>query len=516
MRDIRPQRKKRSVVLPDDSELKPLDGERELYEVTRSSKEAAARQAAARRAAGAGVTAHPDSHRTARPGGRRGQRLPAISRQSPRLHGSTVPVTPVLLTGAEAVHSDSDHSSDKPRRRSGAQAARVLPSALERQRSQTVRTPRLGGRERVMLVAFVGLTLVVGLIGAIIFLPTAAITLTLRTAPLLVDERLTITAADAGEKTVPGTAFFRELGIEDSVPVESTEKVGTKAGGVVVIVNATSQEQPIKDRSRLTASDGQLFYMQKHAIVPPGGRMTVPVEAAAAGDEYNLTDSTRLNFAALDASSQRVVYAEVGAGGLTGGSGETISVIKEVDVERARTHAAEQAREQAAREVEGDLEEGWSILPESWTTEFAEFTPQQAVGDRSPTLPYRARVTVRVLGYEKRALEETLRTAVEQQLADDFMLFPGPISYEASVHEVNWDETRTTLAVRVTHSTIPALSLQTLREKLAGRSVEQAQQYLEGLPGVERATMETWPFWVRSIPRIEKRISLNYESNRQP
>jgi len=489
VRDIRPTGPKRSK--PDAA---GDDDVQELFETTQQPRRQAARQIKDVRS------------------------TPAPKRKR-RLSGTTVPVAPVSTPAPEQVHSDQDHvepppvqvSKRRPEQRNQLPPKTVLTAPVEG------RQLRVGHRERIVLLIFLGLTAAVVLIAGLIFLPTAAISLTLKTAPLLVDETVTVTAdGGGGEATIPGTAFFRELTINDSVPVETTKVVGAKATGLVVIINTTGQEQPIREQSRLVDPAGHVYYMQRHAIVPPESRANVAVEAAEAGDEYNAPSGERLNFAAFDSGSQSVVYAVTGDAGITGGSGKTISVVGNADEERARTQAGEQAREQAAAEIAGKLERGWSILEESWHTDVTEFNPAHQEGEEAATLPYRARITVRVLGYEQMALEAALKDAVESGLAENFMLFPGPISYVTMVKNVDWEQTRAQLSIRVTHSTIPSLSISTLRDKLAGRSVTEAAQYLEGLPGVERAEIETWPFWVKSVPQIEKRISLDFASDREP
>ncbi len=374
---------------------------------------------------------------------------------------------------------------------------------------------RLGYRERMIVVVLLGLLSVAAIMAGLIFLPSASIKLILRTAPLLVDEQLIVRANETtAENVVPGSAFFREVEVKDSASVTSTEVVGKKARGTVTLVNKSVDTQKIKEQSRLVTKDNVLFYMQKSANIPPNGSTTVEVEAAEAGEQGNIAPQ-RLNFAALDAPSQSLVYGQADKA-LTGGSGETVSVVKEEDLTHAKEVAGQAARSQIEQEIRNELPKGWVILEESWTQELPAFETEVKVNDRVPNIAYTARVIVRVIGYEKAALESHLKTALEQRLSEDYMLFPGDISYVTTVQDVNWDEAQAQISARVTHTTIPRFSLESLREKLAGRNQKEAQQYLSGLPGVRSATIELSPFWVQSIPRIEKRINLDLQPEKQP
>ena len=359
------------------------------------------------------------------------------------------------------------------------------------------------------------LALITGGLAALIFLPTARVQLVLRTAPLLVDQTLKLHAQGEGEDSIPGTAFFREVPVEGSEPVTGQEIIGTKTRGTVQIVNRTTEEQKIKEQSRLVTSDDTLFYMQRAVTLPPGpSRVSVEVEADVAGPEGNI-EPQKLYFAALPESSRALLYAEV-TQALTGGSGEAVQVVTEKDIETARGSAGQLARQQVEADIIKELPRGWKILDESWTADLQAFDTTAAVGSRETAVPYTARVMVRVLGYEEKALEERLRAALEERMDKEYSLFPGPLSFSTTVEKVNWEAGEAELAVRVTHTTIPNIQLPTLRGKILGQTVTDAKKYLEGLPGVRSVAIETWPFWVSTIPRIENRVTLDVQSERQP
>ena len=479
MRDIKPNKK--------DSEelgLPPLGGdeykELELYEANISERSKGQRRQVTQR--------------------------PAVDRRrrNERLSGSNVPVANVDIEQGEVKR--------RPKRKDVQVEKRPMFA-----KSPLAKKPgkiKVGKSERKVMMGLMGLLIIAALIAAMIFLPTVIIEIRLRTAPLLVDDKVLVGSIESGNETVvPGTSFFREISIGGSQKVEHTEVVGSKSKGEVVIVNKTLSEQKIKERSRLITDEGILFYMDKYAIVPPDSRVRVTVEAAEEGSEGNI-ESQRLEFAALDDASKKIVYAEV-AGEFSGGSGETISIVGAEDIKKAKEEAMKNARDQAQEQIRQELPEGWALLEESWDMAMDEFITDQNEGDKIPVIDYQSRIIARVMGYERAVFEEKMRAKLESKMSDDYMLFPGPISFTQSVEEVNWEDAETTVVIRVTHSTIPKIALDSLKEKLAGRTSDEAREYLEGLPGVRSASMKLWPFWVRSIPKIEKRIEINLESEKR-
>jgi hypothetical protein len=422
----------------------------------------------------------------------------------PRFSGSKVDVT--------NVHIPRQQQSGAPRTYPPRQAKRSL---FAEARASSSPKMRLGYKERKIILILLGLGLIAIALAGIIFLPQAKIELVLATAPLLVDQQLTIRQGNPTlPNVIPGASFDREVSIDGVAPVLSTEIVGRKATGTVNVINRTIDEQQIVEQSRLVTDDGTLFYMQRHAIVPPSSSATVLVEAAEAGEQGNVS-SGELNFAALDQSSQSLVYAEI-TEPLTGGSGEKVPVVKQEDLDQAKEAAQVAARQKVEEEVRAELDQGWTILEESWDMELLQFETGVATDDQRDSIAYAARVLVHVLSYQEAALEDQLKQALDAQLDQDYMLFPGPISFTKAVDSVDWETGEGKLTVRVTHTTIPALSLETLRDKLAGRSQDEATTYLNGLNGVESVSLKLSPFWVRQVPRIDRRIFIDLTADQEP
>jgi len=433
---------------------------------------------------------------------------PAVSTNPPKLVGSKVDVSSI------EVPNDPRQKLPLPKRSTS--SGGNVPGFTK---SNIATKPKVGHRERSIIFILLGLVGVIAVLAAVLFLPKADITLVLRTAPLLVDEQITLAMTQAASKSlVPGTAFFREVAVEGTQQVASTKIIGAKASGTVYIINRTVEPQSIKEQSRLETADGTLFYMQKGVTVPAAGGSpavaTVEVVAAEAGDQGNVQKG-KLNFPALDGSSQTLVYGEVREP-LTGGSGETVPSVSEEDLLAAQQQAGVIARAKVEEDIRGELPSGWVVLEESWTGEMLEFTTPISIDNQEPQIPFQARVNVRVMGYEEEVLEQYLRAALEGKMQEEYMLFPGEISYTKTISSIDWENSTAQVSARVTHTTIPRFSLETLRDKLIGQKEVAARDYLSGLPGVRSVQLELSPFWVNSIPRLNNRIDIELIPERQP
>ncbi|MEO6077620.1 MAG: baseplate J/gp47 family protein, partial [Candidatus Andersenbacteria bacterium] len=371
----------------------------------------------------------------------------------------------------------------------------------------------LGTKETKIALALFAVLLVAGGIAAFIFLPSATIAINIQTAPLLVDQKLTIATNPAAvPNAVPGTVFSQQVQIQGGSPVTTTETIGTKATGTVKLINKTFDVQKIKEKSRLATKDGAIFYMVGSATIPASSASevastTVQVEAADAGEKGNLQPQ-HLDFAALDDSAQKLVYGEVETA-LTGGSGQVVKVVGDSDLDAAHEAAKSQAKAQVEQQAKAQLQSGFTLLDESWDVKLDAFQPAQKTGDKAENVVFTATATAKVFGYQESVLNSALQSALTSHLDANSSLFPGPLSFTKSVDSTDWDKGLANITARVTHSTIPNFSLDTLKDKLVGRSKDEANTYLSNLPGVQTADLKLWPFWVQSIPSIQQRINIS-------
>lgn len=450
--------------------------------------------------------------------------LPAKTAFPKRITGSSVPVTSVHVSrqniaGARPeIETPAEYIPSKEFQEAGGKKRPLFakPELVPKKVLPKLTPMRVGHKERFILAGLFALILVAVGIAGFIFLPSATITLSLETAPLLVDQKLTVRSANTeNADIIPGSAFSRDINVTATIPVTSREVVGAKATGTVEIVNRTTQDQKIKEHSRLVTKDGTLFYMQKWALLPAASqgsvtRATVTVEADKAGAEGNIQPQ-RLDFAGLDKSAQPLLYAEA-VKSLTGGSGEEVAVVKDADIESAKKSAGDMAKSQAEQDIRAQLPKGWTILEESWDEKPIEFNTDAIIDSRQPSISFTAKVNVKVMGFEDAKFQKSLSDALSAKLDKDYMLFPGPISFTKSVDTIDWDKGETTLAVRVTHKTVPTFSIDALKDKLSGLAQTEATQYLQGLKGVKTVQIDLWPFWVHTIPSINNRVNVIIKS----
>lgn len=432
-----------------------------------------------------------------------------------RFTGSQVPITNVHVPRQATLEKKQTVSAMVERRPLFAVIDKPALKKKAKPHKPSKTAMLLGTKETKIALGLFGVVLACALIAGFLFLPYVTITLRIKTSPLLVDQKIPLAVNPAVvPNAVPATVIEQAIQIQGQSPVNTTQVEGTKAHGTVRVINRTFDTQKIKEKSRLITKDGTLFYLVGPAIIPPAtsdgiSSVSVQVEAGEAGEKGNITPQ-KLTFAALDANAQAIVYAESDTT-FTGGAGNIVHIVQESDIAQAKESAKAQAKAQLEQLARGKLQAGWSLLHESFAIDVSQFTPNHTINDKVDSIEFTTTATARVLAYQQGALENTLKNSLISQIDQNSVLFPGAIAYTTSVDNVNWEQGTAQLTARVTHSTIPNFSLSTLKDKITGRSEQEAKSYLEGLQGVNSVSVSLWPFWVQNIPQINQRINLNIE-----
>ena len=50
-----------------------------------------------------------------------------------------------------------------------------------------------------------------------------------------------------------------------------------------------------------------------------------------------------------------------------------------------------------------------------------------------------------------------------------------------------------------------------MRREIAGKDEKSLQSLVFALPGLDKATISLWPFWVKRVPENEKKIKVEIE-----
>jgi HSP20 family molecular chaperone IbpA len=110
-----------------------------------------------------------------------------------------------------------------------------------------------------------------------------------------------------------------------------------------------------------------------------------------------------------------------------------------------------------------------------------------------------------MIGIEREVMEKVLKNVQEAEIDTDSLviLSSGVENIVVRVTESN-DNNEYILSAKTNGFAGPEIDVDALKQELVGARYSEAINIIEGKPGVKDAEVEFSPFWVSSIPGIDK------------
>lgn len=325
---------------------------------------------------------------------------------------------------------------------------------------------------------------------------------------------VSLQAPDFGAKAIPGRVFQAENVVSDEFASEGS--VLKKAEGVLRLYNSyTTQTETWLKGTRFVSSEGKLFLSKDRIQVPgatiTGGRLTssfidVPVVAAEGGEEYNIGPS-KFSVAAFRGTARFTSYYGESSSAMAGGG--VFKQVTQDDLERAQSALKEKAAAAAQKEISGMTTAGFILLPAAVETEVLENVPSVEPGAEVEKFNLEIKTRTKGLAFEKMHIENYLKDVFLAQVPPEKSVHQESIKFEYQAKSTNLNNGKMTLGLAASANVYRQLDLDSLKIALAGRSLEEARVLLAGQPEIVRSEVETFPFWLRKIPKNLDRIKVD-------
>ncbi|MBL8031010.1 MAG: hypothetical protein JNK33_01650 [Candidatus Doudnabacteria bacterium] len=378
-------------------------------------------------------------------------------------------------------------------------------------RKRTPRTVWLGAAALVVLFL---------LIFTIVILPKATVVVHAKGDAIIRDVELSVGTnvlqADIAKLQLPAVSLERVLETEDKFQSTGKKEIGSKAVGNVRIFNLTGAPLSLKSKTTTLSAGGKSYVLTsdqnfipatpaKQVTNPNAGRVAA-VEAAQAGEGFNLPVNTRLEITnQVFGNKPQLLYAQV-EDALTGGNSRFVSTIEEADLAMAQIALQKQLVDQLAAQLKND----GKMLPEkAYQSSVVSFTSDKPVGSETPTFTAKLQISLKGLAFEPALLTDLVRSRITQVLSDGSALQSADKDVLTfKVRQLDIAAGTMKLIVHVESKSYKLLDLAALQTGLKGKSRQEAEVWLSGRPEIDHASITLSPSWQSSIPRLQSHVSV--------
>jgi hypothetical protein len=287
---------------------------------------------------------------------------------------------------------------------------------------------------------------------------------------------------------------------------DSSKTVEDIARGTVTITNNLTFAQSLVATTRLLSESGVLFRLEDGVSIPAGGSVEAEVYADVAGESGNI-QPTRFSIPGLSVQRQESVYAtsmEAFTGGIY-----SVAVVSQEELDAASSELEGTLLEDAKAMLIAEVGETFS--GQSYDVEVVEKTFSIEPDTEAQSFDVTLTLKVTAVFFDQEALGKIAVAKLYEGLGQgqEFINVNASnmvVSVEAVDEEAGQANILVSLAVpAITSRTSEALQV----GRFVGMSEEEVRELLVGDGVATDVTVEFFPFWVSSVPRLKDHIYID-------
>ncbi|MBI5755123.1 hypothetical protein HZA41_02810 [Candidatus Peregrinibacteria bacterium] len=320
----------------------------------------------------------------------------------------------------------------------------------------------------------------------------------------------------------------------------STGKIskGQNAVGKITVTNETAHDWPLVSKTRFQTKEGLIFRLTSSVTVPRAGAQGFgTLEIAVQADPFDAYDQpigergnigkSEFFLPGLRESSQKQLYGK-SSEPFTGGTTSVVHVVSDEDIvaarEKAKTAIRASVEEELAKYVSklnSENNTNLSLLEEDLAIRSSEpqiFIADSLSGKEMESFEVRAEMSASGIAYNRGEFFNILKTELTNNKSPDKNLATiDEASVFYRIFEINDDSKKMKLTATIkgieeynleSSKGSESRLAQKIIEHSMGKSKEEALDYIQNLPEINRARITTWPSWSPNLPKVAKNIEV--------
>lgn len=370
----------------------------------------------------------------------------------------------------------------------------------------------------LLILIFIG-----GLVyAAIEILPRAEIKISLKKTEWKFSDWLTASKGavlpDSTAKQIPAEILFDKKNLVLDFPATGKKYVEKKAGGEITIYNAySSKAQTLIDQTRFEAPDGKIFFLEKRVVVPGvkveenkiiPSSVKAKVIAEKAGGEYNIGPVEKFVLPGFKGSPKYEGFYATSKEAMKGGFTGEMIYPTENDISLAKGKIRTNLEESLFAFLFSQMPQGLKVIDGARKFDILKETIGEEVDQKGNFSAFlEGRLTI--IAFKEDDILKMVNGLAKENLGDDF----EPKNYTLDYGASRFDIENGKMAFQVDYSGIfwKPIDIEDFKKSVLGRKEEELKISIFSLPGVERATVSFWPFWVKKTPDKAEKIKVGVE-----
>jgi len=399
----------------------------------------------------------------------------------------------------------------------------------KKEKSKKVKVPNFDSfRLKLFLIPTVLILLIGGWYLMTYVLPKVTVKITTQNVSNVVNTVVTTnakqTSVDTDKMIVPGKLDTLKTNATKTFTPSGHKNLGTKATGKLTVYDCSLDNLFLKAGSIFTYR-GLNFITQTDisitasSVTVSGGVIkkcfydqptSVNVIAQEGGSKYNLgaaadTESyISADFSALTASGSS----------MKDGSDNNVTIVSQDDCTKAGSAILNGSSDSYKTQLQNQLsKEGFTPLLDSFAANPGAVTCSPAVGEQGSTATAMIAYNSVMTGASTEGLNQIITMLAGKNLASTQSVLTTGINNATETIKDQSSDGNITFNISTTATTGIKQNSQAIAQSIKGMKKGDAQNYIQGLPGVTSVTISYSPFYVTTAPKNLKQINVSFVNN---
>jgi hypothetical protein len=353
------------------------------------------------------------------------------------------------------------------------------------------------------------------------FLPKATVTIFVSPKKLedavKVGVNTSLSASDIGNKVFSGTVISTSTSGEKTKDTTGTKTIGDKAKGTVKLQNGTSSIINLAAGTILLAGNDLKFTINSAASVSAAlspsspGEKSVDVTAYDIGAQYNLAKDEIFkvgNYPKSDVDAIATIN-------FSGGTSRQISAVSSEDQKSLQTDLENELLTQAKTNLQNKIPEGSYLIDDSLMATSSAKTFSDRVGDEATNIKLNLTLNISAITIRSDDLYSVVKEVLGSKIPTGYTFRNEQVVTKFTLENSKSD--LSTFNFLMTANLLPQINIDSIKEKIKGKSVGFAENYLGSIPGFSRAEINPnikLPGGLNSLPRLSKNITIEVATER--
>jgi len=349
------------------------------------------------------------------------------------------------------------------------------------------------------------------------YLPKATITLTLVKNNWSYQGNFSgSTSSLLASSSLPIQIFSQSTNKTGFFPASSNQKVYNKATGVITVYNDYSTAiQPLVKGTRFETPDGKIFRTNYEIIVPGAKNVNgklipssidVGVTADQAGASYNIGPVAKFTIPGFKGTPRYNGFYGSSSKAMTGGFIGEIKVPTKNDIELAEASTTQALLSNSSSLLFSNIiPSGFKVLDGASTTTITKLVVTTST-DSQGNFSVFVEVKYEAMAFKEDDINSLLQSIWQQK-------YPNTIAQNLNISyqnvQADFKNGKLSFSLTASAELVSNISAADVKNQILGKSEQELKNIITNLPGVEKAEVSLWPFWVTSVPSQPSRVEVN-------